>query len=160
MGITPFKMRGFSGFGNSPLKKEYSLSDPVPTDKEVSSRATSKKTYSKAKSTSTLQDYASDISRLQSNLTKKHTLYKDKKLTLKGQVNIPKTSVSLDPKGSMTKYGSPKVSFSNSANISGSYKLNKNTTLSAGANLQSDPYNLKNKNPKAEPFWAGINIKF
>jgi hypothetical protein len=151
MGITPFKMRGFSGFGNSPLKKEYSLSDPAPTDKEVSSRATSKKSYSKSKSTSTLQDYASDISGFQSNLTKKHTFYKDKKITLKGQVNMPKGSLSWNPKGNMTKYGNPKVSFSNSANISGKYKIGKNTTLSGSVNFASG---------KSPQYSAGLKIKF
>tara|TARA_B110000196_G_C21080364_1_gene632156 strand:- start:870 stop:1283 length:414 start_codon:yes stop_codon:yes gene_type:complete len=123
-------MGGFSGFGNSPLKKEYSLSDPVPTDRKVSPKVNSKKTSSKSKSTSTLQGYASDISGLQSNLTKKHTLYKDKKLTLKGQVNMPKANIAWNS-------GSPTVNLTNSANLSGKYKIGKNTTLGGSVSFTS-----------------------
>ena len=93
--------------------------------------------------------FASDVSKFQSNLTKKHTLYKGKKLTLKAQVNTPEANLSWNPKGTMTKYGSPKISFSNSANLSGSYKIGKSTTLSGGVSYASK---------KAPRYTAGIKI--
>lgn len=109
-----YKMQGskFYGKGNqSPLKKEVSYKLPKKKEKE--------------KSNITLAtDYLT-----------KPTLYKGKKLSLKGSVDIGSgTDVGWNSKGSLTPFGSPTVDFKNKAGISGQYKIGKNTTLSGGVN--------------------------
>ena len=71
-------------------------------------------------------------------LQKKHTLYKNKGLTLKGQVKLPELSASWDPKNkSFSSFGSPQLGLTNKANVSGSYKLGKKATLSGGVNWET-----------------------
>ena len=136
-----YRMKGPTFFNKkSPLKKDLS----------VSSLATNKKITTKSKDVSKLQDIGENISKTQSFLTKKHNIYKGKNLTLQGQVNAPKLDLRWNPQGSMTKYGGPTFRISNSANLSGSYKIGKNTTLSGGVSYRSGekPY-----------YTAGLNIK-
>lgn len=141
-----YRMKGPTFFNKkSPLKK-----DPPNGGNKVSPQAANIKITTKSKDTSKLQDIGGNISKTQAFLTKKHNIYKGKNLTLKGQVNAPKLDVGWDPQGSMTKYGGPTTKISNSANLSGSYKIGKNTTLSGGVNYRSGekPY-----------YTAGLNIK-
>ena len=124
-----FKLKGFSGFGNSPIKK---------TGKSIVARKSNpKNVYSppakveqKEKETSTLQDLSKNVSKISSHLTKKHNLYKGKKLSLRGQVNMPTISGAWNS-------GKPKISISKpSANISASYKVNKKASIHGGVNYQ------------------------
>ena len=139
-----YKMKGFSGFGNgSPLKKGLSLSQSTPSsDKRVSINAPMKPSLSRPKKTSTLQDFGKDVSNITNFLTKKHNLYKNKNLTLKGQVDAPKVNLGWK--------GGPTLDLKTSANLSGKYKLGKSTTLSGGVDFRS----------KQKPYYtAGLNIR-
>ena len=64
-----------------------------------------------------LKETGENISKFQSELTKKHPLYKNKKLTLSGQVDMPKLNVGW-------KSG-PTVDLKNRAKLSGTYKLSE-----------------------------------
>ena len=77
-----------------------------------------------------LKETGENISKFQSELTKKHPLYKSKKLTLSGQVDMPKLNVGW-------KSGGPTMSVKNRAKLSGTYKLGKKTTLSGGVEYAS-----------------------
>ena len=154
MAKIPFKMRS----GNSPLfkqvgssaKVDYDITQQIPSS-NINPAATTKTDYSKSRETTAFEDFGSDVSEFQSDLTKKHDLYKDKKLSLRGQVDMPQVNVAWNPKGNITPFGSPTVNFANSANISGSSKLGKNTTLSGNVNYASG------QSPK---YKAGLKINF
>ena len=152
MGNGPFKLKGFSGFGNSPQVLPFESKFPAnPTSVQANPYATNIKSFSPSTTTTTLQDFATDVSTLQSNLTKKHPLYKDKRFSLSGQVNMPQVNLGWNPKGSMTQFGSPTLNFSNSANLSGRLKIGKNTTLRGGVNFASG---------KSPQYSAGLRVNF
>lgn len=124
---------------NSPLKKKLSLSSTAPTEnKEVSLNLKKKGSSTGSFNTSAIQDITEDVSKNVDFLQKKHTLYKNKGLTLKGQVKLPELSASWDPKNkSFSSFGSPQLGLTNKANVSGSYKLGKKATLSGGVNWET-----------------------
>jgi hypothetical protein len=78
--------------------------------------------------------FTNEISDITKNITKKHNLIDSKNLSIKGQVSLPKVNLNWD--------GGPKLNIKNKANISGTYKLSPNTTLSGGVEFEtgSKPY--------------------
>ena len=127
-----FKMKGFTYPGVSPAKKTN----------EVSKHAT--KTIPKEKKEKSSIDKTTDI-------ITKPTLYKGKKLTLKGKLSPGEgTEVGWDTKGKLTPYGSPTIDFKNKAGLTGQYKLSDKATLSGGVTWAT------NKQPR---YNVGLNIK-
>ena len=91
----------------------------------------------------------SDLTLATDRITKP-TLYKNKKLSLKGNIGIGEGSeVGWDEKGGLTPFGSPTVNFKNKAGISGQYKIGKNTTLSGGVDWATG---------KSPQYKAGLKI--
>jgi len=81
--------------------------------------------------------------RISKNATKKHNIIKNKKFSLKGQVDMPKVDAKWNK-------GNPKVKIKNSANLSASYKVNKNISLSGG---------VKYKTGSRPKYSVGVKIK-
>ena len=137
-----YKMNGFSGFGNA---------SPMKNGKKVSEYATKKpKIKTGEKGTSgkygviidRVKDAANNISEVANHVTKKHNIYKGKKLTLKGQVNMP------DVKANWNS-GNPNVKIGGSGNLSAKYNITKNISANAGINFNT------RSGPK---YRAGLNI--
>ena len=70
------------------------------------------------------------VSSLEKKVTKKHSLVKTKKFSLKGQVNMPGVNAKWNK-------GKPTVKLKNSANLSANYKVNKNVSLSGGVSYKT-----------------------
>jgi len=68
--------------------------------------------------------------RISKNVTKKHNIIKNKKFSLKGQVDMPKVDAKWNK-------GKPTVKIKNSANLAASYKVNKNISLSSGVSYKT-----------------------
>ena len=90
-----------------------------------------------------MKDVADNASKTVNYLTKKHDLYKGKRLTLKGQVDAPKVKANWNS-------GNPNVKIGNSGNLSANYKLSKNISANAGVNF---------KTGSKPEYKAGLNIR-
>lgn len=135
-------MKGTQFYGKSPFKKRLSLRDTGYVDsnqRNINLNLNPKKSSGSDVKTG-IMGAIDDISTGVDFLSKKHTLYggKNKKLTLKGQVNKPEIQANWDFKDkSFSSFGSPDLSLKNRANLHGSYKIGKGTTLSGGVNWET-----------------------
>lgn len=116
-----FRMKGFNYPGKSPTKQK------------VSEYATKVRPVEKKE--------PSSFEQVKRHLTKKHDIYKGKRLSLSGQVPEPKVGVSWK--------GGPKVGVTGRANLSGEYKLSKKSKLYGGVSYETG---------KAPQYRLGLNI--
>ena len=137
-----YKMNGFSGFGNtSPMKKGEKVSEHASNKPKIKTgeKDTSGKygvIIDKAK------DVAGNVSKVTDHITKKHNIYKGKRLTLKGQVDMPKVKANWNS-------GNPNVKIGGSGNLSAKYNITKNISANAGVNF---------KTGSKPEYKAGLNI--
>jgi hypothetical protein len=156
-----FRMKGFSGFGDSPLKKDpivLEKKEKQGEDRKIDQKlVTSIDKTQSPKPTSSLQDFGKEVSEAQNFLTSKHTIFKNKRFSLQGQVDMPEVNVGWE--------GGPKVNTSVSGRLEASYRPSKNVTLRGGANIQNRPWSKDlsagiTNLTKAQPYWASLNINF
>jgi len=142
-----YKMKGHSlpGINQrvvSPMKKGEKVQEYAT--KEMKQRKREKDTSGKyGAAIDKVKDVADNASKTVDHLTKKHNIYKGKRLTLKGQVDAPKVDASWNG-------GNPNIKVNNSGNLSANYKLSKNISANAGVNF---------KTGSKPEYNAGLNIR-
>ena len=127
-----YKMKGFSGFGNSPVKKKFephNMYDKKKAETHKEHLALKKKGYGHSPLKGKIKEFLSEVKEAKDFITKP-TLYKRKNLKIKGRLDLGK--------GSKVGWnGGPTINLKNKAGISGQYKIGKNTTLSGGVDFHT-----------------------
>ena len=123
-------MKGFTYPGESPAKAKISLLSDIPKKEQKVVADLNAPEFKPKK-----KEGKSDLT-LATDFVTKPTLYKGRKLTLRGNLNPGEgTEVGWDTKGKLTKFGSPTIDLKHRAGLSGDYNLGKRTTLSGGVDF-------------------------
>ena len=150
---TPFKMKGFSGFGNSPAKQKGILREGKQKVSEHTYATSKPKRKPRSKATKgkygdvidRVKDVAENVDKTKTYLTKKHKIYQGpkKKLTLHGQVDAPKVDAKWDG-------GKPSVKAKGSGRLEAKYDINKRISAHGGVDF---------KTGEKPGYRAGLRIK-